>query len=762
MKAEIFLTNSKTVKSKKIIENPEVSIILPINNTCEEFFLERAIESVLNQSFKSFELIIVDDLISDKLESIITNYINRDNRVVYIKNSKESKLTALRINQGLINIRGKYIAYQSQYGHWYDNALENLYNEIISKDSECLIYGKSKIINDEKYGTIEIGQDFKYHELLDRNFIVSNSIIHSKNIIKSLGGYDCSVDLQLFYEWDTWIRWSSKVQFVFIDKIIGIIENYNLQLFIQDIDVANFNLFRSIQFTERMEKLKLDNLPTIETGEYNNKQKITILVVKVFFDPTLDVTFTNFIKASSEKYNMIYMSSNQLNEQILEIVDIVVLHRTYDTCSSEFLKLAKYKKKPIIYWLDDDLTNVHQFIEGFLVPGTTQFDDLIYQLKGVDLIVSANSQISSSVRKYNHKVKDLKITVLNQYINKNYSKNNNVFKIAYIGNPRKGEIDFIWEDIVYISSKYKEKIEFYFWGYVPERIEDIKYSKVYTKQYTMSYYEYLERLNRESFNLIIAPLFESKFNSGKSVTKYLEACVCGAVGLYSEISTYRTIIDGVNGFKVENEKDQWKNKIEQIINMDLYQIEQVYNNAVQDVMKNHSTESQMNNFENIILQVKSNNSNDNANLFQRDERVPDFNVDNLYKELKEVIKEFDLQEKILFEKYLFEIKFNLEKLIIYKKNLKAKICYIIWGASDSGKIIKKIIDKIFPEFILIGFVDKFKKGVFCGVNIYSTNQLENLKFDYVFIATSGGRCQAELNLMDMNLKKYEHFSSFFY
>ena len=75
-----------------LIENPLISVILPVFNS--EKTLERSIKSILNQSFKSFELIIIDDCSTDNSSNIINNYLLSDKRIKVINNS---------LNIGLLN-----------------------------------------------------------------------------------------------------------------------------------------------------------------------------------------------------------------------------------------------------------------------------------------------------------------------------------------------------------------------------------------------------------------------------------------------------------------------------------------------------------------------------------------------------------------------------------------------------------------------------------------------------------------------------------
>ena len=67
----------------------DVSVILSAYNEEERWFRE-AVESIINQSYENFELILIlDNPNNTLLEGIINEYVNKDNRIIYIKNEKE-------------------------------------------------------------------------------------------------------------------------------------------------------------------------------------------------------------------------------------------------------------------------------------------------------------------------------------------------------------------------------------------------------------------------------------------------------------------------------------------------------------------------------------------------------------------------------------------------------------------------------------------------------------------------------------------------
>lgn len=92
-------------REEREINVPLVSIILPVFNG--EEFLREAIDSILTQSFKDFELIVVDDASQDQSLKILESY--RDPRLIVIKNEVNSGIV-IALNKGIKASQGKYIA----------------------------------------------------------------------------------------------------------------------------------------------------------------------------------------------------------------------------------------------------------------------------------------------------------------------------------------------------------------------------------------------------------------------------------------------------------------------------------------------------------------------------------------------------------------------------------------------------------------------------------------------------------------------------
>lgn len=114
---------------------PIISIIVPIYNV--EKYLKRCIDSILNQTFKEFELILINDGSTDNCGKICDTYKSKDKRIRVI-HQKNAGLSSAR-NVGLYLAKGKYIAFVDSDDYINKNMYEILYSNLIKTDSDISI-----------------------------------------------------------------------------------------------------------------------------------------------------------------------------------------------------------------------------------------------------------------------------------------------------------------------------------------------------------------------------------------------------------------------------------------------------------------------------------------------------------------------------------------------------------------------------------------------------------------------------------------------
>ncbi len=87
--------------------NHLLSVIIPVYNV--ESYLERCLDSIINQTYKNLEIILVNDGSTDKSESICNYYAKKDNRIIVI--NQENGGSSIARNTGLKNCNGEFIGF---------------------------------------------------------------------------------------------------------------------------------------------------------------------------------------------------------------------------------------------------------------------------------------------------------------------------------------------------------------------------------------------------------------------------------------------------------------------------------------------------------------------------------------------------------------------------------------------------------------------------------------------------------------------------
>ena len=131
----------------------KVSVIIPVYNA--EKYLSEAIESILNQTYTDFELLLIDDMSTDNSKEICKTYCEKDNRIILFENNSESHGPGPTRNIGLDYATGEYI-YFMDADDWADkNLLQCAVNRMQETNADIVqfgvIYERNDRNNSEQY-----------------------------------------------------------------------------------------------------------------------------------------------------------------------------------------------------------------------------------------------------------------------------------------------------------------------------------------------------------------------------------------------------------------------------------------------------------------------------------------------------------------------------------------------------------------------------------------------------------------------------------
>lgn len=103
--------------------SPLVSVIMPCHNSGKT--ISESIESVLNQTFPYWELLVINDNSSDNTEIIVKEYVKKDSRIKYFETDKTFKRPFYPRNIGIENAKGRFIAFLDSDDLWLPTKLEH-------------------------------------------------------------------------------------------------------------------------------------------------------------------------------------------------------------------------------------------------------------------------------------------------------------------------------------------------------------------------------------------------------------------------------------------------------------------------------------------------------------------------------------------------------------------------------------------------------------------------------------------------------------
>jgi glycosyltransferase involved in cell wall biosynthesis len=200
--------------------SPMVSVIIPTFNQAE--FLQKALQSVINQTFQDWEAIVIDNHSQDTTKEIVESM--KDSRIRYVGFSNNGIIAASR-NLGINIANGNYIAFLDSDDLWYPLKLSTCLDYLNrGADAAChgtwirkdLVLGK-KFIPAKPYHNL-------YETLLFKgnSIIVTSTVIVKKQCLKQFGVFSENPAMVMAEDYDLWLRLAkNNVRWIIIPEILG-------------------------------------------------------------------------------------------------------------------------------------------------------------------------------------------------------------------------------------------------------------------------------------------------------------------------------------------------------------------------------------------------------------------------------------------------------------------------------------------------------------------------------------------------------------
>lgn len=171
-----FRNLKKYLNISNDFKNPKISVVVPIYNV--EKYLSECLDSILNQTFKNFELICVNDKSPDNTAEILEKYKILDNRIVVVTHEVNQGLGPSR-NTGISIAKGKYIMFVDSDDYLHPHALEDCLSAMKKEDADIVQFMTQRVKDSGKF----VENPFPE---------INNYTVVDKNLFKLLPGQNSS------------------------------------------------------------------------------------------------------------------------------------------------------------------------------------------------------------------------------------------------------------------------------------------------------------------------------------------------------------------------------------------------------------------------------------------------------------------------------------------------------------------------------------------------------------------------------------------
>lgn len=168
-------------------KQPRCSVVMTVYNA--EKYLRKTIESVLGQTMKDFELIIVNDCSTDSSEDIIKEYLV-DKRIKYFKNAENLKVSRTR-NFGISKVKAKYVAFIDSDDIWFEEKLEKQL-DFMERVGARMCYSGQRFISDDgvlQNKVYRVPAKVSFKKLLKQNVLTPSASIIETELLKKYPFY---------------------------------------------------------------------------------------------------------------------------------------------------------------------------------------------------------------------------------------------------------------------------------------------------------------------------------------------------------------------------------------------------------------------------------------------------------------------------------------------------------------------------------------------------------------------------------------------
>jgi teichuronic acid biosynthesis glycosyltransferase TuaG len=283
---------------------PSISIIMPAYNAKK--YIAESIQSVINQTFKNWELIIVDDGSTDQTSSIIKEQIELDKRIFYYyqENGKQGRAR----NYGISKSKGKYIAFLDADDIWFANKLDHQLIIIQNKNvelvfSDAITFNNSNEIDISNtlksfkgFCSVENGIDL----FLKKNQIPILTVLVTKNALEKVAFFTEEKDVQNVEDYHLWLKLLfNGVSFFGAEEALAGYREHEASVTFKDINTVEKRIIHLLKDLKKLFPEQSERISKVIRAKIKRKIKNNLIFyIKNILSKAKKVTKLSGIKSS--------------------------------------------------------------------------------------------------------------------------------------------------------------------------------------------------------------------------------------------------------------------------------------------------------------------------------------------------------------------------------------------------------------------------------------------------------------------------------
>ena len=377
--------------------HPEVSVLLPVGAGDHNNLLHKSVNSILSQTLKNLELIVIDDGSTKETRDQIDALMQNDGRVSCLRHRRPIGLPAISEYEGFVKSRGKYLAFSSSNTVWESTGIDALHKHLISNKFD-FVYGRVHTLSPDlltgKLIKSQLGTSLRPQSAIRLNNQISHCpVLLKKELLDQVGLADPTPFMTQDCHWDLWIRIAEYYDLRFLDKHIATLQNLQIDnclyehycsdswstselmgkprnILLSPKNFENYDIYAKPENLHELTNRAITDCNTWHQRQFpgnsrqstsatrpptpRNKQNTTrsrLLVSTAFYDASTSLCFDD---PPDIAHIQLIESADSRKTEVVQATALIIVREIFDRNNRNWIDAAQKTAVPVYWFIDDN------------------------------------------------------------------------------------------------------------------------------------------------------------------------------------------------------------------------------------------------------------------------------------------------------------------------------------------------------------------------------------------------------------------------